>query len=86
MLVRAFGGPSGKVPRRAPVGALSPGHAKTAGVVEDAKSSTTPAATFLLSLSAVEDQLSSCATARRASASSTPQLISCSVRTEGDWS
>lgn len=33
------------------------------------------------------DQPSSCvATARRASASSTPQLISCSVRTEGDWS
>ncbi|PZT74009.1 hypothetical protein DNK56_13750 [Streptomyces sp. AC1-42W] len=32
------------------------------------------------------DQPSSWATARRASASSTPQLISCSVSTEGDWS
>lgn len=31
-------------------------------------------------------QPSSWATARRASASSTPQLISCSVSTDGDWS
>ena len=43
-----------------------------------------PGGTFLLRLEAA--QLSSWETARRASASRTPQLISCSVRTEGDWS
>ncbi|GAA0911841.1 hypothetical protein GCM10009549_23430 [Streptomyces thermoalcalitolerans] len=49
-----------------------------------------PDGTFLLGLRNVaprRGQLSSWdATARRASASSTPQLISCSVSTEGDWS
>ncbi|MEU2233012.1 transglycosylase domain-containing protein, partial [Streptomyces vietnamensis] len=43
-----------------------------------------PGGTFLLRPR--QGQLSSWATARRASASRTPQLISCSVRTEGDWS
>ena len=48
-------------------------------------SSSHPGGTFLLSRCA--GQASSwVATARRASASRTPQLISCSVRTEGDWS
>jgi len=43
-----------------------------------------PGGTFLLSPRT--GQASSWETARRASASRTPQLISCSVRTEGDWS
>ncbi|MGW4764246.1 hypothetical protein ACWEPD_21475, partial [Streptomyces pseudogriseolus] len=43
-----------------------------------------PGGTFLRPRSAYASSWD--ATARRASASSTPQLISCSVRTDGDWS
>ena len=59
------------------------GPQKAAGVAGTAGSGH-PGGTFLLRCRS--GQASSWATARRASASRTPQLISCSVRTEGDWS
>ena len=69
--LRALRRPAGGPSRRKPPG-------------RPARGSGHPGGTFLLS--AWADQTSSWATARRASASRTPQLISCSVRTEGDWS
>ncbi len=77
--VRGRGGPVGG-------GAAAPG-GKHRRVVPEHSGTTLRRQRFCwCGAEAERPQLSSWATARRASASSTPQLISCSVRTDGDWS